>query len=138
MDKNRWILTAVVVSVATTILDAFFHSIVLYDAYNALSSILRPQVAMMRLMPLGWGATLIFSFILVYIYHRGYEGKGGADIEGLRFGFFMGLFTGIPMATWCYVVFPLSITVACVWFLNAMIDMLLAGIIIAGLYKPEL
>lgn len=135
MDKTRWVLTAVAVAVATTILDLFFHSIVLSGAYAQIASTMRPQEAMGRLMPLGWASTLILSFILVYLYHRGYEGKGSPLAEGLRFGLVIGLFSSIPMAAWCYVVFPISPTVAIGWFLITMIDMLAAGAIVGLLYR---
>lgn len=135
MDKKRWILTALAVAVATNVLDLFFHSVVLSGAYAEIASAMRSQAAMNRLMPFGWVSTLVFSFILVYIYHRGYEGKGSPLAEGLRFGLIIGLFCAIPNAVWCYVVFPISLTIAIGWFFITLIDMVVAGAIVGLMYK---
>lgn len=135
MNKKRWVLTAVVVTVVITILEAIFHGVFLKETYAATASIWRPMMEMNRLMPLGWLSTLITSFIVVYIFHRGYEGKGSQLTEGLRFGLMMGLFTSIPMSVWTYIMWPVSLFLAVAWFVIAMIDMLVAGIIIGMMYK---
>lgn len=135
MDKKRWVLTAVVVTVVVSVLEAVFHGVFLKDSYAMTASIWRPMADMSRLMPIGWLSTIFISFILVYIYHRGYEGKTGKLAEGLRFGLIIGLFTAIPMAVWSYIVWPMTLALAFWWFVIAMIDMLAAGAVIGTLYK---
>lgn len=135
MDNKRWVLAAVVVAVVITVLEAIFHGSVLSNEYAATAALWRPQDAMTKMMPYGWFTTLIISFILVYIYHRGYEGQGSKLSEGLRFGFIMGVFTALPMAVWTYIMLPVTLTIALGWFAIGMIDLVIAGIIIAMLYK---
>lgn len=135
MNKKRWILTSVVVAVVVTVLESVFHGFFLKDLYAATIAIWRPQADMVRLMPFGWLSTLFIAFILVYIYHRGYEGKGSRVAEGLRFGLLMGLFTAVPMAVWCYVTWPVPFILAAAWFAIAMIDMLVGGVLIGLMYK---
>lgn len=135
MDKKRWVLTTVVVAVAVTILEAIFHGVCLKETYAETASIWRPMADMNRLMPLGWLSTLITSFILVYIFHRGYEGKEPRIAEGLRFGLMIGLFTAIPMSVWTYIMWPVSLFLAASWFVIAMINMLVAGMIIGVMYR---
>lgn len=72
---------------------------------------------------------------IVYIYHKGYEGKGSKLAEGLRFGVVIGLFTALPMAVWSYIMMPMPVALAIGWFVIAMIDILAAGAIIGLLYK---
>lgn len=135
MDKKRWILTAIVVFVVVSALEWFFHSVCLGGIYSLTSYLWRPEAEMTKLLPYGLVANLIVSFILVYIYHKGYEGKGSRLAEGLRFGLIIGLFTAIPMSVWSYVVFPMAFVFPAAWFAIGMIEMLVAGAIIGLLYK---
>jgi len=135
MNKGRWIMAAVVVAIVVTVLESVFHGVLLKGIYEATATVWRPQTEMTRLMPWGWASTLVIAFIMVYIYHKGYEGKGSAIAEGLRFGLVIGLFTAIPMAVWLYVMYPLPLNLSLYWFGIAMINMLVAGGLIGLIYK---
>ena len=137
MNKCRWVVASIVVAVVTTLLEFAFHGILLKDAYQATAAIWRPQAEMMRLMPLGWLTTLFISFILVYIYHRGYEGRGKPVVEGVRFGFWIGLFMGVPASVWTYIMVPMPANLALSWFFISMVDFLVAGLIIGLIYRPK-
>lgn len=136
MDKKRWVLSAVVVTVVISIVEWLYEGNVLGPMYNATAHLWRAHQTMRELMPYGLIAMLVTSFVLVYIYHRGYEGKGSALAEGLRFGFLIGLLTALPMAVWAYVMMPVPVALVGGWFGIGMIDMLLAGAIIGAMYKP--
>lgn len=135
MDKKRWVLTAVVVAVAVSILDMVYQGGVLGRMYAATAHMWRTQQQMGEMLPYGLLTTLIASFVLVYIYHRGYEGKGSRIAEGIRFGLIIGLLTAFPMAVWTYVVMPIPLAMAAGWFGIGMLEMLLAGAIIGAMYK---
>ena len=137
MDKKRWLVAGIVVAVVVTVLESVFHGYFMKGIYEATATIWRPYADMSKLTPYGWLATLFVSFILVYIYHRGYEGKGSAVAEGLRFGFWIGLFTAVPMAVWTYIVMPVPFAIAFWWFAIAMIDMLVAGALVGAIYKKK-
>lgn len=136
MNRKRWIAASLCAFAAVTLLEMFAHGVVLGGAYRATASVWRPIEAMNRLLPLGMLSTLIASFVLYYIYHRGYEGRGGRLAEGLRFGLVMGLFTAVPMAAWSYATIPMTGTIAIGWFAIGMVDMLVAGAIIALIHRP--
>lgn len=135
MNKKRWVLASIIVAVVVTVLDWIFHGVLLQGTYQATATIWRPYTEMNTLTPYGWVATLFVSFVLVYIYHKGYEGKGSPIGEGLRFGVWIGLLTGVPMAVWSYVTLPMPFTMAFYWFVIAMVNMLVAGAFIGGIYK---
>jgi hypothetical protein len=135
MNKKRWVLASIVVAVVVTVMEWVFHSVLLSGAYQATASIWRPYADMTRLTPYGWLATLFVSFVLVYIYHKGYEGKGSPIGEGLRFGLWIGLLTAVPMAVWSYVTIPMPFVLAFWWFVIAMVNMLVAGAFIGGIYR---
>lgn len=130
-------IAAAVSFIAITVLEALFHEFVLGSAYQATASLWRTQTEMQQLLPLGWITNFIVSMLLVYIYHRGYEGKGCNYCEGLRFGLLIGLFVSLPMAVWSYITIPMPTTIAIGWFIIGMIDMLIAGVIIGGIYRPQ-
>ena len=135
MNKTRWVVASIVVAVVVTAIESVFHGFLLRGIYEATAAIWRPYADMARLTPYGWVSTLITSFILVYIYHKGYEGKGSALAEGLRFGLIIGLFTAIPMSVWSYITIPMPLRLSCYWFCIGMLDMLVAGALIGLIYK---
>ena len=57
-------------------------------------------------------------------------------MTGVRFGFLIGLFFTIPMSYNWYVILPIPYHLALRWFLFGMGEIIIAGIIVALLYKP--
>jgi len=137
MNNTRWVEASVMVAVVVTILESIFHGVLLKGIYEATAQVWRPYADMQRLTPYGWLSTLFTSFILVYIYHKGYEGKGNSLAEGLRFGIIMGFFTATPMAVWSYITIPMPINLSVYWFLIGMLDMLVAGTVVGLIYKRK-
>lgn len=135
MKLGRWILIGVVVAVVVTIIESLVHGILLKELYVQSASVWRPEAEMSKLVYYGWVATLISCFFLVYIFHKGYEGKPNKILEGLRFGAVIGLFYSIPMAAWSYITIPMPFALALAWFAVGFVDMLIAGVIISLLYK---
>ena len=137
MNKGRWIAAGLVVAIVVTILESIGHKLFMVGLYAQTASVWRPMDAIHALMPYGYISTLIVSFLLIYIFERGYEGRGSRIAEGLRFGIVIGLFTAIPMAVWTWIMLPIPAALAIGWFVLAMIDMLVAGVIIAAMYKKR-
>jgi hypothetical protein len=135
MNKKRWLLASAVVLVFFIVFEYICHGILMANLYRATASLWRPTAQMQQMLPLGWLATLIFSLIMVYIYHRGYEGTGTRIGEGLRFGFLIGLFTTVPMIAWSYVSQPIPPAIIGWWALIGMVEMIVAGGIIGLIYR---
>lgn len=126
---------SVVVFLAIVFVGFVGHGFILGKDYEAMVGLWRPMGNIQRLLPLGWLSDLIASFLFVYIYHKGYEGKTGGIAEGARFGLIIGLFTAIPMTLWSYVMMPISISMAIAWFFIGMVMTLVAGLIVGAMYK---
>ena len=94
MNTKRFILATLAVFIAGMILDYLVHMVILKGAYEALASIWRTD--MNSLMWLMYVGSLIFAFLFIYIFIKGYEGKG--IMEGVRYGLIIGLFFLIPSA----------------------------------------
>lgn len=83
---------------------------------------------------MGWLSGLIWSFIFVYIFAKGYENKG--IMEGVRFGLLIGVFYSLPMSLSTYMSMPITGGTATAWFLYGVIEITILGILAAFLYKP--
>lgn len=92
---------------------------------------------------------LVWSFLFVYIFKKGYEGKG--PLEGLRFGLLIGVFFCSPII---FGFFPLqAITdvspdfsdailpglipsaTAIYWYVLSVVKIMICGVWVAAIYK---
>jgi hypothetical protein len=75
-------------------------------------------------------ASLLFSYIFV----KGYENKG--LMEGVRYGLVIALAFGVSSSLIQYVVMQWPGSVIVTWIAGYLIEMAIAGVILAALYKP--
>lgn len=129
---NRLVLAAAAVFAAFQIMDYIIHGIILMPAYEKLAHIWRPD--MQEKMWIFTLSGLVMSVAFVYIFGKGYEKKGLA--EGVRFGLIMGLFMNFIGSFGQYVMYPIPFGLALEWFLYGMAEFIIAGLIVAALYKP--
>ena len=87
-----------------------------------------------RLMWLQWITLLFYSFFFVYIYAKGYEGKG--VLEGVRYGLIIWGFLSIPSIYGQYMAYPLPYFLTLQWLFLDLIMLVILGILVAVLYKP--
>lgn len=133
MNVKRFILASLAVFVAYEAIDTLVNMVLLTSTYDQLKQIWRPD--MMQLIWIMYLAYLIFSFLFVFIFTKGYEGKG--IMEGVRYGLYIGLMMCVPGAFSQYVVYPLPFTLALQWFIYGMIEFSLCGVVVALVYKPK-
>ncbi|UCF65425.1 MAG: DUF1761 domain-containing protein [bacterium] len=134
MNTKKWIITSVVVFVVAQILEFIIHYLILGSTYQATAHLWRPEAEMNQMMWMMWLTGLIWAFIFVYIFAKGYEGRG--VMEGVRFGFVIGLFYSLPMSLGSYVTIAMPFSLALNWFVFGMIEIIILGIVAALLYKP--
>ncbi|MEJ2050849.1 MAG: hypothetical protein P8Y60_13625 [Calditrichota bacterium] len=136
MNKGRWIVASLVIMVVDQILGWIIHSWMLSGMYQATVQLWRPMQEMTSMMWMMWISTLVWAFIFVYVFAKGYEGKG--LLEGVRFGLLMGVFFGLPMSIGTFVSQPIGANLAFSWFFSTVIVMTIHGILAALIYKPEM
>jgi hypothetical protein len=90
---------------------------------------------MMGMMWMMWIAGLVWALIFVYVFAKGYEGKG--IMEGIRFGLLIGVFFSLPMSLGTYSSMPIGFGLAAAWFIFGVITITIHGIIAALIYKPK-
>jgi hypothetical protein len=132
MNTKRWIISSIVIFIAVQIFDYVEHGLILSGAYEPLLGIWRAD--MNSVMWIMYVTSLIFAFLFVYIFSKGYEGKG--ILEGVRYGLLIGLLmVGIGIFNQ-YVIYPIPFSLAIQWFIYGMVRYGLYGIIAAAIYKP--
>ena len=136
MNTKRLLLTALVVYILLEVLNFLVHGVILASTYQmeGIKEAFRPEAEMMSKMWIMWVTDIIWAFFFTFFFAKGYEGKG--IMEGVRFGFYIGLFWGLVSAYSNYVVIPIPYSLAFQWFICTMIVSIILGIVAALLYKP--
>jgi len=133
MNRKRFILASIVVFVVYEITNWIVHSLILSGVYQRLQSLWRPD--MMDKMWIMYVTAFIFSFLFVYIFTKGYEGKGVA--EGFRYGLYIGLLMNIVGMFNQYAVYSVPLNLTIQWFIYGMIQFIIIGIVTALIYRPK-
>ena len=136
INFGRWIIASIVVLIIFFALEYLFHNVCLSRIYEMTPNLWRPQEE----MPLWimWISIIITAFLFCYIYIKGYEAKTSGALEGLKYGFIIGLFVVLPMSLGTYSVMPISGKLAFYWFIMGMFEFLVAGLFVGLIYKnPE-
>jgi hypothetical protein len=103
------------------------------DTYAALKNIWRADmINYMWLMSL---SCLVFSFAFVYIFAKGYEGKG--ITEGVRYGVVITLLINVIGTIGQFVMYPIPLSLALIWFGYGLAEFIAAGIIASLIYRPK-
>lgn len=136
MNMKRWLLASAAVFVVIAVLEFLIHGVLLADAYKETASVWRPEAAMQKRMWLFFVGNLIFAPVFALIYAKGYESGKGALAQGLRFGVYMGLLIGVSLIFGWYVVLPIKTALAVSWMVAGFVEMVIAGVVVALVYKP--
>ena len=135
MNTKRWLLASLAVLVAHDVMEMIIHGGIMSGSYMEIASVWRPEAEMMSKMWIIYILTpLFFSPAFVYIFIKGYEGRGIG--EGIRFGLVVGLMISVPMAYNQYTVYPIPYIMAFQWFVYTLIEFIILGIVAAAIYKP--
>ena len=134
VNINFYLLVSVFVFIFIFGFDWVFHGIVLSGVYRQTSYLWRPSEYMGLYMPWMLLGQFLFSFIFCLIFLKGYENKGPA--EGMRYGFWIAALFG-PSYLVRYTVTPLPAFLVAAWVIGLFIEMILAGLIAAVIYRPK-
>lgn len=136
MNKKLW-TTFIVVFVVYFILDWLINGVLLHSTYMAedVAKIMRPEVDVNSNMWIIIICDLFYTFFFTLIFSKGFENKGW--MEGVRFGFYVGLMVSLPMAYITYAVQPIPYSLALQWFIYGTLSNIIIGIVAALMYKPK-
>jgi hypothetical protein len=134
MNWKKILVAFIVVYVVGMIYNYLVHGVLLTGAYEAVKSVFRPEADMNRLMWVQFITAFFISFFLVYIFAKGYQGRG--IMEGVRYGLVMWAFVSVPMNFGQYMVYPLPYSLVWIWLISDLVIFVITGIIICLIYKP--
>lgn len=132
MNVKRYFAATLAVFIVSVALGYLVHGVILQSTYASIQGVWRPDV--LSKMWINSVNYFILSFVFVYLFVKGYEGRG--IMEGVRFGLLMGLIFAIPAAYGTYVIVPIPYYLALEWFLYGMAQTLILGIVAAAIYRP--
>ncbi len=133
MNVKKLVIASIAVFVTLQVLDYVIHNLLLGATYESIQAVFRPDMMDKMWIMLLMG--LIFSFLFVYIFTKGYEGKG--IIEGVKYGLIIGLVVSLVGSYNQYVVYPLPYSLVLKWFIFGTIELIAAGAVTALIYKPN-
>ena len=135
MYVSRYVWGSIVVFVYLVLVEWLFHGVIMSGFYNDAIQLLRPETEASGYtiwMLLGF---LILAFGFSFIYTKGYEGKG--LVEGLRYGLYVGFAFSVSSSLIFYAVFPFPASWIIGWIIGDLVIMIIAGLILAAIYKPR-
>jgi len=133
MNTKKFLLASLAVFVVLQILDFVIHYSLLGSTYEAIQDVFRPDMESKMWIMYLTGA--IFALTFVYIFTKGYEDKG--VVEGVKYGALIGILMYLVGAYNQYVVYPLPYGLILKWFIYGMIELMIAGAVVALIYKPK-
>src|SRR3989339_465663 len=125
--NKKVLLGGVAVFITLEVLDFLIHGVLLASTYTSLASLWRSD--MQSKMWIMWIVTFIGSFLFAFIFSKGYENKGLA--EGLRYGFYIGVWMSIGFAYGTYAMIAIPYSLALQWFIYGVIEYMIAGVVLA-------
>ena len=131
MNVKRFIIASIAVFIVIQAVDWLVHGVLLSGWYREVKGVWRPEMMdIMWVMMLG---SLFYSFMFVFIFTKGYEGKG--LLEGVRYGLLIGLLVFVSGMLGQYVMYPVPLGMAAVWIGYGVVEMMIAGAITAAIYR---
>ncbi|MFA3782665.1 hypothetical protein ABRY23_06310 [Melioribacteraceae bacterium 4301-Me] len=134
-NKKFWV-AFLVVFIILILSDYVINGIILNSTYSSeeVSKVFRPTDKIISNMWIMWVVDLIWSYFFVFFFAKGYENRG--VIEGLRYGFYIGIFFYLTSSYYQYAVYPLPYSLIFQWFVYGLVQALILGLITALIYKP--
>ncbi len=135
MNLGRVAAAAVVSFIVSIPVGFLVNDVVLAGLIRANQAAMRPETELTAKLPFGFVFLLLGFFAFAYMYAKGYEGGNGI-VEGLRFGFAVGVLVVGFGIVWQYVLYPISATMAVAIIVDSMIEAMLYGAIVGAIYRP--
>ncbi|HYQ87885.1 MAG TPA: hypothetical protein VES59_11640 [Bacteroidota bacterium] len=136
MSKKVWI-GFIVVYIVMQIMDILTHVIILNSTYEAIRSAVPGLYRTVEDQKIWifWVIGLFYAYFFVFIFSKGYEGKGIA--EGLRYGFYIALMMALPAAFAEYAMHPIPVSLSIEWFCLDTVKLLIAGAVAAMIFAGK-
>jgi hypothetical protein len=133
--NKQFLISVVVVFIASMLLDFCVHAVLLKDDYAAEPALMRKEADAQRHFPAMLAAHVLIALGVTAIYRRGRESGKGWLGQGVRFGFWFAVASGVPGFLIYYAVQPMGLILAVKQIIFGGTATLLLGLVVAGLNK---
>lgn len=133
MNTKRFVLAVVAVYVVLAAFGITFYENVFAAQFAPFEAFMRPQAEMVNMMAWSLLGHLAQVIVFCFIFLKGYENKG--VMEGVRYGVLIGLYMVSLDVVW-YSALPLPLSTLIFWAVLDFIMMVIAGAVLAAIYKP--
>lgn len=137
MNWKRLLLAALGAYIVIQVTDFIFHAGILSETYRLLQErgIFRPEAQMAGYTWVMIVTVIVFSFFFALIFAKGYEGRG--IMEGVRYAIYVGFLFYFVNSFQSFVIYPISYSLTWIWILAGFIQLIIAGIVMAAIYRPK-
>jgi len=132
MNWKRFLMASLSVFVVTRAISYLADVVFLNKDYESMQSFWREDTV--SKIWLAYVMALLISVLFTYIFTKGREGKGIP--EGIRYGIVIWLFAIVPIYHTLWVFVPISYALILRWTLFGLLQTVVAGILVAAIYKP--
>lgn len=135
MNVQRYVIGSIAVFVFLLIIELIFHKVLLIGCYDEYTQTIRPGFLNSWYAIWLFLGYLIFAFGFCFVFTKGYENKGIG--EGIRYGLYIAIAFVVSSSLIGYAVCAIPLKLIVAWIIGYPIIMILAGIIIAAIYRPR-
>ncbi|MFH1374831.1 MAG: hypothetical protein ABII79_13675 [bacterium] len=135
MNVQRYVIGSIVVFVFLLAAELVFHRFILGGCYGDYTPLIRTGFLSSWYAIWLFLGYLIFSFGFCFIFTRGYENKGIG--EGIRYGLYIAFAFAVSSILIGYAVCLIPVNLVLSWIVGYSVIMILAGIIIAAIYRKQ-
>lgn len=134
---KQWLLLSLVTAVLYFGMDMFFHHYCMGKIYAANPQYFRTMDEMASLRWVAYLGYLVFGFLFVCIYAKGYEEGKSKLGQGFRYGLLVGLLYWGASLLLSYPFMPWPNEIYLDWFAIGLVECVALGTILGFLYKPK-
>ncbi len=135
MNVQRYVIGSIAVFIFLLAAELVFHGVILSGCYGEYTHLIRPGFLSSWYAIWLFLGYLMFSFGFCFIFTMGYENRGIG--EGIRYGLYIAFAFVVSSILIAYGVCTTPSGLAATWIAGYLIIMVLAGIIIAAIYRPQ-
>jgi hypothetical protein len=133
MNVKGFVTAVIAVFAFIFIYEWVFHGVLLAGLYESTPQLWRTREVMPDFMIWLTLGQIAVAIMFCFIFLKGYENKG--VMEGVRYGALIGLLFIGPNLIF-YAVQPLPAVLVVYWCIGGLLELILAGAILASIYKP--
>ncbi len=134
MNAKNFILASIAVTIFIMAFDFLFHGMYMANTYEQTASLWRPHETMNKYMIWMILGQIIMSVGFVALFTKAF--KRGGIAEGAIYGLLVAIvFIGSNLIMYAVAPYPMSMVIG--WIIGVTIQLVLAGIIVAFIYKSK-